>query len=64
METGAKRWLSLYPEEIAPVNEYPNRPLYDYLLEAAEKFPNKIAIHFLGKELTYGQLLDETIRLA
>ncbi|WP_077615479.1 AMP-binding protein [Caenibacillus caldisaponilyticus] len=64
METGAKRWLSLYPEEIAPVNEYPNRPLYDYLLEAAEKFPNKIAIHFLGKELTYDQLLDETIRLA
>jgi len=64
MEASAKRWLSLYPKEIAPVNEYDDRPLFDYLREAAERFPKKIAIHFLGKELTFSKLYDDALRLA
>jgi long-chain acyl-CoA synthetase len=64
MEVATKRWLSLYPEDIAPVNDYEERPLFDYLREAAERHPAKIAIHFLGKEMTFGKLYEETLKLA
>lgn len=60
----SQRWLSLYPEGIAPSNEYEDRPLFDYLREAAERFPSKIAIHFMGKEITFGRLYEETLKLA
>ncbi len=60
----AKSWIEEYPDEISPVNEYDNRPLYDFLREAGEKQPTKSAIHFLGKELTFKQLQEEVAAFA
>ncbi|MGV3488396.1 MAG: AMP-binding protein [Tuberibacillus sp.] len=64
MEAAAKRWLSLYPKEIAPTNDYQDRPLFDFLREASERLPSKVAIHFLGKEITFKRLYDDTVKLA
>ncbi|GGE42312.1 long-chain-fatty-acid--CoA ligase [Pullulanibacillus camelliae] len=64
METEAKPWLSHYPKEISSELDYGKRPLFDYLKEAAEKHPNKVAIHFLGKELSYKQIYVDALKLA
>lgn len=59
-----KPWLQIYPEEIPSTLEYSPEPVQQYLVSAAEKFPEKIAIHFMGKELSYKKLYDETMIFA
>src|SRR5437764_859683 len=62
--TEFKPWLSLYPEEIPASLEYPPEPVQHYLVNAAKRFPNKTAIHFMGKELTYQKVYDASVALA
>lgn len=59
-----KPWLSLYPTEIPHQINIDQKPLHYYLEQSALEFPNKIAIHFLGKELTYSDLYDQSLKLA
>ncbi|MDF2904020.1 MAG: acyl-CoA synthetase, partial [Bacillus sp. (in: firmicutes)] len=59
-----KPWLKHYPDEIPAALTYDEKPLHFYLKKAATEFPNKIAIHFLGKEITYKKLYHETLKLA
>ncbi|AGK55145.1 long-chain-fatty-acid--CoA ligase [Bacillus sp. 1NLA3E] len=59
-----KPWLKHYPDEIPAALTYDEKPLHFYLKQAATEFPNKIAIHFLGKEMTYKKLYHETLKLA
>ncbi|MBM7644761.1 long-chain acyl-CoA synthetase [Scopulibacillus daqui] len=59
-----KKWLDHYPEEISPVLEYDDKPLYSCLEEASRKFPNKAALYFFGKEMTYRELYKQTCQLA
>lgn len=64
MAVEKERWLKHYPKEVEPAYEYDDKPLYSYLIEAKDKFPDKAAIHFLGKKMNYKQLFDESIKLA
>lgn len=65
METTVSRpWFAHYPEEIPTTLNYEVRTLQSYLTEAAEKHPEKSAIHFIGKELTYKELYDSSLKLA
>lgn len=65
METVVSRpWFAHYPEEIPTSLNYEVRTLQSYLQEAAEKYPEKSAIHFIGKELTYKELYDSSLKLA
>ena len=65
METTVSRpWFAHYPEEIPTTLDYEIRTLQSYLKEAAEKHPEKSAIHFIGKELTYKELYDSSLKLA
>lgn len=59
-----KPWLKHYPKEIPASLVYPAEPVQQYLVQAAETFPNHPAIHFMGKELSYKKLYDETLTLA
>src|SRR5699024_8859328 len=59
-----KPWLNHYPDEIPKTIDYDEIPLYDFLLNTAEKSPDKIALHFLGKNMTYKQLLKEAKQMA
>lgn len=59
-----KPWFSHYDEGVPPTIEYDNKPLYQYLVDAAKNHPNKKAVHFLGKELTYKELYNRAKRLA
>jgi long-chain acyl-CoA synthetase len=57
-------WLSRYPSEIPWTIDYDEKPLQDYLKEAAKESPHKKAIHFLGKELTFEELYTQSLKLA
>ncbi|MFJ8237255.1 AMP-binding protein [Ureibacillus sp. NPDC094379] len=59
-----KVWLSQYPEEIPHSLTYDNSPVHHFLVRAYEKNPNKIAIHFLGRELTYRELYESSLKFA
>ncbi|MGK7377947.1 AMP-binding protein [Planococcus sp. 1R117A] len=59
-----KPWLAHYPPEIPHTLTYPNMPVQEYLTQAYEKFPDKVAIHFLGKDVSYRELYDSSKRFA
>jgi long-chain acyl-CoA synthetase len=59
-----KPWLKHYPKEIPAHIDYDERPLQDYLQQAAIKHPDKKAVHFLGKELTYAELYGSALSVA
>ncbi|MGG5254843.1 AMP-binding protein [Neobacillus sp. SM06] len=57
-------WLDLYPKEIPATLQYRIAPVQQYLLDAAENYPHKTAIHFLGKDFTYKKVYEEALTLA
>lgn len=59
-----KPWLVHYPEEIPASLDYENKPLHAYLERAAENHPDKTALYFLGKTVTFRQLYESALRLA
>lgn len=63
MET-QKPWLQHYPEELPHQLSIDDKPLQQYLREAATEFPSKTAINFLGKEVTFSELYTQSLKLA
>lgn len=59
-----KPWLKQYPAEIPSTLSYPSQPVQDYLKVTAEEFPEKIAVYFMGKEVTYKYLYNASLKLA
>ncbi|MDU0200278.1 MULTISPECIES: long-chain fatty acid--CoA ligase [Paenibacillus] len=60
----AKPWLRHYPEEVAPTYEYPKHNLARLLVDSAHKYPDRPALHFLGKTIRYHEVLDASYRFA
>ena len=59
-----KPWQAIYPEQIPAVLSYEDRPLYSFLKESAEEFPDKVSIHFQGKELTFREVYESALKFA
>lgn len=59
-----KVWFESYPAEVPHSINYPKVPLYQFLIDAASEFPNNDALVFLGKKVTYKELLDYTYQFA
>ncbi|MGO4888640.1 AMP-binding protein [Anaerobacillus sp. MEB173] len=59
-----KIWLRHYPPEISKSISYEERTLQSYLLEAADENPEKTALYFLGKELTFRELYYSALKFA
>jgi long-chain acyl-CoA synthetase len=62
--TLSKPWLHQYPPQIPKTLSYPDVPLTALLTDAVKQYPDREAIHFLGKKITYRVLLEETYRFA
>lgn len=60
----SKPWLDVYPKEIPATLEYSSEPVQRCLQKSAEKFPEKSAIHFMGKEWTFKQLYEDALNFA
>lgn len=59
-----KPWLSFYPAEVAPTFDYPKQNLAMFLVNSAQKHPDKPALYFMGKSITYKTLLESSYRMA
>ncbi|WP_337019839.1 long-chain-fatty-acid--CoA ligase [Oceanobacillus massiliensis] len=59
-----RKWHNHYPSEIPPSLHYDKKPLYSYLLESAARYPKKKALHFMGKEISYGELYTLSKKMA
>lgn len=59
-----KPWLAQYPPEIPATLEIEGIPVHEYLIRTARDFPNKTAIHFMGKEMSYRQLYESANKVA
>lgn len=59
-----KVWLASYPKEVPHSIELPEIPVHQFLTQAFESMPNKVAIHFMGRELTYKELYESALKFA
>ncbi|MEK4386788.1 long-chain-fatty-acid--CoA ligase [Solibacillus sp. FSL W7-1464] len=59
-----KVWLASYPKEVPHSIELPEIPVHHFLTQAFESMPNKVAIHFMGRELTYKELYESALKFA
>lgn len=59
-----KPWLDHYPAEIPKQVNYSNKSLHQFLIDSGKKYKEKKALHFLGKEFTFGELLEQAERMA
>lgn len=57
-------WHKEYPKEIPfSIEEIP-RPLPTFLTESSNEYPDKIAIHFLGKNISFSKLESDAKKVA
>ncbi|MET0786809.1 MAG: AMP-binding protein, partial [Paenisporosarcina sp.] len=60
----AKPWLTQYPSEVPHTLNYESIPVQEYLTRAFKNSPEKVAIHFLGKDVTYRELYESSLKFA
>lgn len=60
----SKPWLDLYPREIAKTLQYDKIPIQEFLTRSATKFPDKTAMHFLGKDIPYKEFHESALKFA
>src|SRR5699024_3851511 len=56
--------FEFWPDRLSKTLTVPKTTLYENLLTTAKRYPNKAAIHFYGKTLSYNDLLYEVEKLA
>jgi long-chain acyl-CoA synthetase len=62
--TDKRPWLKNYPKEIPASLEYKKMPVQHFLQHAASEFSDNVAIHFMGKEITYDKLYESALKFA
>ncbi len=64
MSYDTKPWLKSYDPGVAENVEIPDISLMEYLVNSAKEFPDRVAAHYLGSSMTFGELLEKSGRLA
>ncbi|OZU89782.1 long-chain fatty acid--CoA ligase [Virgibacillus indicus] len=59
-----KMWHTHYPSEIPTSITYDRKPLHAYLDASAERYGEKKALYFMGKEMSFRQLQSEARKMA
>lgn len=57
-------WLDLYPAEISKTLNYEKIPLQEYLKRAGTNYPEKTAMHFMGKDISYKDFYESSLKFA
>lgn len=57
-------WLRHYPQEVAETYDYPEHNIAEFLIESARRFPDNTALYFMGKRMTYRELLHASYQFA
>ncbi|MGP4075761.1 long-chain-fatty-acid--CoA ligase [Halobacillus sp. K22] len=64
MDTFHRPWHEHYPPEVPTTLDYDEKPLHEYLEDSAQSYGEKKALYFMGKELNYQQIYEESRLLA
>lgn len=59
-----KVWLESYPKEVPHTIDLPPIAIHQFLTDAFREVPEKVAIHFMGRELTYKELYQSALKFA
>ena len=59
-----KVWLKNYPEDIPHTVDIPEVPLTKFLTDSYNTSPNKVSIHFMGKDLTFKEVYESALKFA
>ena len=59
-----KPWFKLWPEIYPRSLQYYEGSIVDFMEASAKEFPDRAALIFMEKSMTYGELLDQTLKLA
>ncbi len=59
-----KVWLKHYPEDIPHSIELPEVQISQFLTDSYNLSPNKVAIHFMGKDLTFKEVYESALKFA
>ncbi|UFJ43321.1 long-chain-fatty-acid--CoA ligase [Brevibacillus humidisoli] len=62
--SNAKPWIASYPVEVPASLEYPRVSLTYFLEQSAREFPHNHALYFMGRRITYAELLSLSYRFA
>ncbi|MFX1426223.1 MAG: AMP-binding protein [Promethearchaeota archaeon] len=54
-----KPWLKFYDKHVPENIDYPKTTMYNALVSTSRNYSNSIAYDFMGKESTYGQLIEQ-----
>ncbi|MBC7344759.1 MAG: AMP-binding protein, partial [Clostridia bacterium] len=57
-------WYKFWPPGLPKQLDYPRCPTFNIIEESAKRFPDKVAVNFYGREITYRELYDSSINLA
>ncbi len=60
----SKPWIKNYDEGVPAEIEIPEIPLYQFLIDSARSFPNRTALVFYGRHVSYRELEDRARRFA
>lgn len=60
----SKVWLSQYPDEIAHNLTYEEIPVQQLLTRAYEKYPNNVSVHFMGRDCTFKEIYESSLKFA
>lgn len=58
------RWHARYPSEIPTSIAYNEKPLHAFLIEGAEFYREKKALHFMGREISFSELYEQAKQMA
>jgi fatty-acyl-CoA synthase len=59
-----KPWFRFWPKMLTKTLEYPKVPLFEFLETAAKRYPDKDAIIYYGKRISYSALWNEVEKFA
>src|ERR1700732_4834301 len=57
-------WLQHYPPDIVPEPKIPDQPVFRFVSDSAERYPDLTAVRFYGLSVTYAQLWQQIERAA
>ncbi len=59
-----KVWFASYPKEVPHTLDIPEIPVQQFLIQANNEVPSNVAVHFMGKELTFKELYESSLKFA
>ncbi|MEW5830698.1 MAG: AMP-binding protein, partial [Chloroflexota bacterium] len=60
----SKPWLQRYDKGVPYTIDYPQKPLFHFLEQAAEKYPDRACTVFKGAVISFKEMNDQSDRLA